>query len=575
MGQSVKVSKRNIFLRNVIISAVLLGLVALSFIGMVVANRQLSAAELQRYVSYQLADELRQSSDDLTRLARTYVITQNAEYEREYLAILDIRNGKKPRPQNYNRIYWDFVAVGGQAPRPDSGETIPLLDLMRQNGFTDAELAKLDEAKKNSDGLVGIEVEAMGLVKKDTSPEALGKAALMMHDARYHAEKAKIMRPIDDFYQRMEARTSDAIAEASTVANTLTLLFVFAAACLTVMLWVTYRSLQNVLGAPMEVVKQSIARMSDGDFSQPIQAGKSEDNLMAHLAEMQQRLSSLIERVRHASQLLSQQTSDINSAATDAVGYARDQAQATAAMAASLEQLVVSINHASDNARDTQAVAASSEHTLEHGGTVIRETVTSIESIAARVRSTSGSVGELNVHAQQINIIVNVIKDIADQTNLLALNAAIEAARAGEQGRGFAVVADEVRKLAERTAMSTQEITATISKIQQGTEQSVQSMSDGVRSVDQGVEMANQAGSALQEIRHSASQIIAGISDISHVLQEQATAANHVASNVERVSQLADSSSERVGSLFQSTEILHQVASGLQEDISYFKLSGR
>ncbi|MBP7580508.1 MAG: methyl-accepting chemotaxis protein [Vogesella sp.] len=575
MSQPIKANKNNVFLRNVIFSAVLLVLVALGFIGMVIANRQLSAAELQRYVSYQLADELRQSSDDLTRLARTYVITQNAEYEREYLAILDIRNGKKPRPQNYNRIYWDFVAVGGQAPRPDSGDSIALLDLMRQNGFTDAELAKLDEAKKNSDGLVGIEVEAMGLVKKDTSAEALSKAAQMMHDSRYHAEKAKIMRPIDDFYQLMEARTSEAIAQASAVANVLTLLFIIAVVCLTVMLWITYRSLQAVLGAPVEVVKQHIARMADGDFSHVIQASGAEDNLMAHLADMQQRLSSLINKVRHASRLLSQQTGDINSAATDAVGYARDQAQATAAMAASLEQLVVSINHASDNARDTQAVAAGSEDTLEHGGTVIRETVTSIESIAARVRSTSSSVSELNVHAQQINMIVNVIKDIADQTNLLALNAAIEAARAGEQGRGFAVVADEVRKLAERTAMSTQEITATISKIQQGTEQSVQSMSDGVQSVDQGVEMANQAGAALQEIRHSANQIIAGISDISHVLQEQATAANHVASNVERVSQLADSSSARIGVLFQSAEVLHQVASSLGEDISHFRLAGQ
>ncbi|MGC8045074.1 hypothetical protein ACP3WJ_23240, partial [Salmonella enterica] len=113
---------------------------------------------------FQLATELRQSSDDLTRLARTYVITADPAYEKQYQAILDIRDGKKPRPENYGRIYWDFVAADGKPPRPDSSRSVALIALMREAGFTDAELAKLSEAKANSDALVKTETMAMNMV---------------------------------------------------------------------------------------------------------------------------------------------------------------------------------------------------------------------------------------------------------------------------------------------------------------------------------------------------------------------------------------------------------------------------
>ncbi len=110
-------------------------------------------ANEQRYASYLLADELRQSSDDLTRLGRTYVVTGDAEYERQYMSVLDIRNGKAPRPQNYERIYWDFVAAGDTKPRPDT-VSISLTELMKEAGFTDAEFSKLKEAQDNSNELV-------------------------------------------------------------------------------------------------------------------------------------------------------------------------------------------------------------------------------------------------------------------------------------------------------------------------------------------------------------------------------------------------------------------------------------
>jgi len=185
-------------------------------------QNKLAESRDAQYESYQLADQLRQSSDDLTRVARNYVATGNLEFEREYWAILDIRNGKIPRPLDYDNIYWDFVSANGQKPRPD-GEAISLHDLMVKEGFTSAEFDKLALAQKNSDGLVKAETIAMnamkGLfddgngnftIKKD--PDSKMANDLMNNEA-YFQTKAEIMKPIDDFYNMFEERTSTQVAQ--------------------------------------------------------------------------------------------------------------------------------------------------------------------------------------------------------------------------------------------------------------------------------------------------------------------------------------------------------------------------
>ncbi|MFA6476300.1 MAG: hypothetical protein WCV68_02665 [Candidatus Paceibacterota bacterium] len=170
------------------------------------------------YRSYQLADELRQSSDDLTRMVRTYVATGNPEFEREYWAVLDIRNGKAPRPLDYDNIYWDFVSATGQKPRGD-GETISLRDLMVKEGFTKEELSKLDLAQKNSDALVKAETMAMDAMK-GPKPD-LKLASDLVNNEAYHKIKAEIMKPIDDFYLMFEERTSLAVIRYLTIATIL------------------------------------------------------------------------------------------------------------------------------------------------------------------------------------------------------------------------------------------------------------------------------------------------------------------------------------------------------------------
>jgi methyl-accepting chemotaxis protein len=168
---------------------------------------------------------------------------------------------------------------------------------------------------------------------------------------------------------------------------------------------------------------------------------------------------------------------------------------------------------------------------------------------------------------------VNVIKEIADQTNLLALNAAIEAARAGEQGRGFAVVADEVRKLAERTAKSTQEIAGMIGKIQNSTREVVASMESSVGRVSSGVDLANQAGQSITQIKNESTRVAQVVGNISDALREQSEASRSIAQNVEKIAQMSEENSAAVLQTANAAGHLEKLALSLQNTISRFKVA--
>ncbi|WP_429092431.1 methyl-accepting chemotaxis protein [Aeromonas veronii] len=563
------------FQLNLLLSVITLILLSLVFFAYSWAGKQLEESYRQQYVSYLLADELRQSSDDLTRLGRTYVITKDPAYEQQYMRILAIRNGDQPRPDGYNRIYWDFVAANGQNPRPDSNVRRGLIDLMKDAGFTDGELAKLNEAKNNSDALVNTEVAAFKLVQQTDGDLVANqqKAIAMMHDKAYHQNKGRIMSPIDDFYVMMEQRNHEAVE--SAIANTDMLRYLFIALGLVLMffLWRTYRSLLDLVGTSVEQLKTDLHMMAEGDFSRPIKVpAGSKESLIGLLGGMQTTLKGIIAKVSHSTEELSHSADSIAQIAEQTAQFATDQQTSTQTMAAAIEELVVSISHLSDNATHADELSKVSANTLEEGSGVIKETLGSIENISTTVGDAASTISELNGHTQQISEIIGVIRGIADQTNLLALNAAIEAARAGEQGRGFAVVADEVRNLASRSAASTQQITGMISKIQSGADASIRSMENTVNNVSRGVTLANQTGEAIASIQSHASNLTGLMGEISHTLREQSTAANEVVSTVGNITSLSEQSGDAARHVSQEAAKLKQLSRVLRQEMGHFKL---
>lgn len=190
--------------------------------------------------------------------------------------------------------------------------------------------------------------------------------------------------------------------------------------------------------------------------------------------------------------------------------------------------------------------------------------------IAEVVTRTAAVVKDLGKGSEQIGEIVRVIEEIADQTNLLALNAAIEAARAGEQGRGFAVVADEVRKLAERTTKATKEISDMIKTIQQNTNQAVVSMEEGTHEVEEGIQLANTAGSALKNIIDSSSKVADVVNQVAASTEEQSSAAEQVSRNIESVTAVIHQSAAGLQQIAQATENLNRLAENLQNITEQF-----
>ena len=245
-------------------------LVAAAFMFYVWTEKRIDQANELRYASRNLVDELRQSSDDLSRMARTYIVTGEPQYRQYFQEILDIREGRHPRPRDYQNVYWDLVQPGGQRPRAD-GPAEPLMKMMRDAHFTQAELALLATAKNESDKLAGMEAAAMEL--RDSSGD-IQRAIAMLHDSAYHRAKADIMRPIAEVNDSVEQRTRRQVEETEQDALIARTVFMFCAAMLVLLVWRAKRRLDRALGCSVDQLQAGIERLGRGDFSAPLQVSE-------------------------------------------------------------------------------------------------------------------------------------------------------------------------------------------------------------------------------------------------------------------------------------------------------------
>ncbi|RZT90812.1 methyl-accepting chemotaxis sensory transducer with Cache sensor [Azospira oryzae] len=350
------------------------------------------------------------------------------------------------------------------------------------------------------------------------------------------------------------------------------IMVVITLAILSVISWLINSSILRQLGGEPAYAVEVVRHIAEGDLVRPVEYS-SPDSLLAAMQTMQQKLANIFGDINGMASRLSSGAEHVSVAARETSVAAHNQAQSTSASAASIEQMTVSISEVSEIATQTEANSSQTAALAEEGAGLVKNAAQEIELISRTVATSSEQIQLLQQRSQEIGGIANVIKEIADQTNLLALNAAIEAARAGEQGRGFAVVADEVRKLAERTAKATTEIAQMIDSIQEETQTAVQAMATAAPQVDKGLELATQATAMLDEIHRQALDSLGKVRDVALATTEQATTATDIAKHVEHIASMAEETNATMQNNAAEAEQLEGLADQLRQTVSYFRVS--
>jgi methyl-accepting chemotaxis protein/methyl-accepting chemotaxis protein-3 (ribose and galactose sensor receptor) len=334
----------------------------------------------------------------------------------------------------------------------------------------------------------------------------------------------------------------------------------------------TMRSILGQLGGEPQYAAEIAQGIANGDLSRRIESDGRTESLLGSMRTMRDGLHGMVDRFNQASTTLATASQQLTEETEQISRGSQMTSEATSSTAAAVEEMTVSISHISASARETESNSRHAAELATQGEELANNAADEIRRIAGDVSSAADLIRGLVERSREIDSMSAVIKEIADQTNLLALNAAIEAARAGEQGRGFAVVADEVRKLAERTGGATQDITRTIRAVQSDTDVVANRM-DGVRGqVALGVELAEKAAEALREINCGAQQTLEKTREVANAAQEQSQVSNSIAGNVERIAQMVEESDAAVHAAHDQVRRLDELARELHQAAAKFKL---
>jgi twitching motility protein PilJ len=285
-------------------------------------------------------------------------------------------------------------------------------------------------------------------------------------------------------------------------------------------------------------------------------------------------LRSLVTTINETSEQVSSSAQETQTTARHLANAAEQQAQQISSATTAINQIVSSMDIVSKDSAESADVAERSVKIASHGAEVVRETISGMDSIRDQIQETSKRIKRLGESSQEIGSIVELINDIAEQTNILALNAAIQAASAGEAGRGFAVVADEVQRLAERSTSATKRIETLVQTIQSDTNEAVNSMEQTTAEVVAGARLAEDAGSALGDIERVSHDLSALIQNISTAAREQSAAATDVSHSMNAIQEITSQTSQGASQTADSIGTLAQLASDLRRSVAHFKLPG-